>query len=144
MPVPFGGSAPAIQSALAGHTPIAFTVLTPAVPQVKGGKLRALAVTTPNRTPALPDVPTLAEAGLPDQESDTLIGVLAPAGTPPSIVARLQHEIRDAMAHAEVAEKLAALGFDNVSSSPEEFTVRIASDIPKWSKVIQAANIKAE
>ena len=67
--VPFNGSAPAIQSALAGHTPIAFTVLTPAVPQVKEGKLRALAVTTPKRSPALPDVPTLAEAGLPDPES---------------------------------------------------------------------------
>ena len=93
IPVPFGGSGPAIQSALAGHTPIAFTVITPAVPQVKGGKLRALAVTTPKRSPALPDVPTLAEAGLPDQESDTLLGILAPAGTPQPIIARLNREI---------------------------------------------------
>ena len=144
VPVPFGGSGPAIQSALAGHTPIAFTVLTPAVPQVKGGKLRALAVTTPKRTPALPGVPTLAEAGLPHQESDTLLGVLAPAGTPPSIVARLQQEVRDAMVQPDVAEKLAALGFESVASSPEEFTARIATDIPKWAKLIQNANIKAE
>jgi tripartite-type tricarboxylate transporter receptor subunit TctC len=77
--VPFGGSGPAIQSALAGHTPIAFTVLTPAVAQVKEGKLRALAVTTSNRSPALPDVPTLAESGLSGQESDTISGFLVPA-----------------------------------------------------------------
>ena len=81
-PVSFGGSAPAIQSALGGHTPIAFTVLTPAVPQVKAGLLRALAVTTPKRSAALPDVPTLAEAGLPDQEADTILGILVPAHTP--------------------------------------------------------------
>src|SRR5262249_1427570 len=80
--VPFNGSAPAIQSALAGHTPIAFTVLTPVVPQVKEGKLRALAVTTPKRSSALPEVPTLAEAGLLDQEADTMQGILVPAGTP--------------------------------------------------------------
>src|SRR4029077_495496 len=83
--VPFNGAAPAVQSTLAGHTPIAFTVLTPAVPQVKEGKLRALAVTTPKRTPALPDVPTMAEAGLPGQESDTISGVLVPAHTPQPI-----------------------------------------------------------
>jgi tripartite-type tricarboxylate transporter receptor subunit TctC len=93
VPVPFNGSAPAIQSALAGHTPIAFTVVTPAVPQVKEGKLRALAVTTANRTSALPDVPTLAEAGLPNQEADTAIGLLVPAHTPEAVIARLHGEI---------------------------------------------------
>ncbi len=144
IPVPFGGSGPAIQSALAGHTPIAFTVITPAVPQVKGGKLRALAVTTPKRSPALPDVPTLAEAGLPDQESDTLLGILAPAGTPQPVIARLNQEVRDAMAQPDVAAKLTALGFDVIASTPDEFRARIASDIPKWAKVIQAANIKPE
>jgi tripartite-type tricarboxylate transporter receptor subunit TctC len=108
--VSFGGSAPAIQSALAGHTPIAFTVITPAVPQVKEGKLRALAVTTSKRSSALPDVPTLSEAGLAHQESDTILGVLVPAQTPQPIVALLHREIRNAMNEPDVAEKLASLG----------------------------------
>jgi tripartite-type tricarboxylate transporter receptor subunit TctC len=142
--VPFGGSAPAIQSALAGHTPIAFAVLPPAVPLVKAGKLRALAVTTPKRSLALPDVPTLAESGLPNQESDTILGVLVPAGTPQSIIALLYREIGKAMAKPEVAEKLATLGFDPVVSTPDEFAARIQVDIPKWAKVIAEANIKPE
>jgi len=142
--VPFSGSAPAIQSALAGHTPIAFTVITPAVPQVKEGKLRALAVTTPKRSPALPDVPTLAEAGLPDQESDTILGVLVPARTPRPIIDILHHEIARAMALPDVAQKLTTLGFDTIMSSPEEFTARIGTDIPKWAKVIRDGNLKAE
>jgi tripartite-type tricarboxylate transporter receptor subunit TctC len=142
--VPFNGSAPAIQSALAGHTPIAFTVLTPAVPQVKEGKLRALAVTTPKRSPALPDVPTLAEAGLPDQEADTLLGVLVPAHTPQPIIDLLYREISKAMIQSDVAEKLVALGFDTIASTPDEFSARIRTDIPKWAKVIQTAGIKAE
>jgi tripartite-type tricarboxylate transporter receptor subunit TctC len=144
VPVSFGGSAPAIQSALGGHTPIAFTVLTPAVPQVKEGLLRALAVTTPKRSAALPDVPTLAEAGLPDQEADTILGILVPARTPEEIVALLHREIAAAMKQPDTADKLAALGFDVVASSPDEFAARIASDIPKWAKVIRAAQIKSE
>ena len=142
--VPFNGAAPAVQSTLAGHTPIAFTVLTPAVPQVKEGNLRALAVTTPKRTPALPDVPTMAEAGLPDQESDTISGVLVPAHTPEPIVDLLHREIGKAMTEADAAQKLASLGFDTIDSTPEEFSARIRADIPKWAKVIQAANIKVE
>jgi tripartite-type tricarboxylate transporter receptor subunit TctC len=142
--VPFGGAAPAVQSTLAGHTPIAFTVLTPAVPQVKEGKLRALAVTTPKRTPALPDVPTMAEAGLPGQESDTISGVLVPAHTPPPIIELLHREIGKAMIEPEAAQKLASLGFDTIDTTPEEFSSRIQTEIPKWARVIQAAGIKAE
>src|SRR5262249_55930547 len=96
VPVSFNGSAPAIQSTLGGHTPIAFTVATPAVPQVKEGLLRALAVTTAKRLPALPGIPTLAEAGLPNQESDSLMGVLVPAGTPQGVISLLNREIGSA------------------------------------------------
>jgi len=142
--VPFGGSAPAIQSTLAGHTPIAFTVLTPAVPHVKEGKLRALAVTTPKRSAVLPDVPTLAEAGLPDQEADTILGILVPTRTPPSIIALLHREIGSAMTQPAVAEKLTVLGFDAIISTPAEFTARIQTDIPKWAKVIRTTGIKPE
>jgi tripartite-type tricarboxylate transporter receptor subunit TctC len=142
--VPFGGAAPAVQSTLAGHTPIAFTVLTPAVPQVKEGKLRALAVTTPKRTPALPDVPTMAEAGLSGQESDTMSGVLVPARTPQPIIDLLHHEIGKAMLEPDAAAKLASLGFDTIDSTPDEFASRIRTDIMKWAKVVQTAGIKAE
>ena len=142
--VAFNGSAPAIQSALGGHTPIAFTVLTPAVPQIKEGLLRALAVTTPKRSPAVPEVPTLAEAGLPDQEADTIVGILVPSGTPQSIVASLHGAIVAAMGQPDATEKLAALGFEAIASTPDEFAARIATDIPKWANVIRAANIKAE
>jgi tripartite-type tricarboxylate transporter receptor subunit TctC len=142
--VPFNGSAPAIQSALAGHTPIAFTVVTPVVPQVKEGKLRALAVTTPKRSPALPDVPTLAEAGLPDQEADTMQGILVPAGTPKAIIDLLHSEIVKVMALPDVKERMAVLGFEPVANTPEEFAARIRAEIPKWGKVIRDANIKAE
>jgi tripartite-type tricarboxylate transporter receptor subunit TctC len=144
VPVSFGGSAPAIQSTLGGHTPIAFTVLTPAVPQIKEGLLRALAVTTPKRSAALPDVPTLAEAGLSDQEADTFLGILVPARTPKEIITLLHSEIVSAMKQPDAAEKLAALGFAAVASSPDEFAVRIASDILKWATVIRAAQIKPE
>ena len=126
--VPFNGSAPAVQSVLAGHTPIAFVVLTPVVPHVKEGKLCALAVTTAKRSPALPDVPT---PGLPNQESDTMQGVLAPAGTPEPIIAMLHREIDKAMAEPEVAQKMAALGFEKIASTPDEFVRRIRADIPK-------------
>jgi len=142
--VPFNGSAPAIQSVLAGHTPIAFTVVTPAVPQIKTGKLRALAVTTPNRSSALPEVPTLAEAGLPDQEADTMQGILVPAGTPKAIIDLLRRAIVQAMAFADVKERMAMLGFDSVASTPEEFAARIKLEIPKWAKVIRDGNIKPE
>jgi tripartite-type tricarboxylate transporter receptor subunit TctC len=142
--VPFNGSAPAIQSVLAGHTPIAFTVITPVVPQVKEGKLRALAVTTPKRSPALPEVPTLAEAGLPDQEADTMQGILVPAGTPKAIIDLLHSEIVKVIALADVKERMAVLGFEPVANTPEEFAARIKFEVPKWAKVIRDANIKAE
>ncbi len=142
VPVPFNGSGPAIASALAGHTPIAFTVLTPAVPQVREGKLRALAITTAARSPALPDVPTLGEAGLPDQEADTMLGLLAPAGTPAGAVDLLYRAVGNAVRQSDVKERLAELGFAAIVSTPDQFAARIKVEIPKWGVVIRAANIK--
>jgi tripartite-type tricarboxylate transporter receptor subunit TctC len=142
--IPFGGSSPAIQSTVAGHTPIAFTVLTPAVAQVKDGTLRALAVTTAKRSPAIPDVPTLSEAGLANQEADTILGVLVPANAPKEIVELLYLGVSNAMLEADVRETLATLGFEPVVDTPDEFSVRIRADIAKWSKVIEDAHIKVD
>ena len=98
----------------------------------------------PKRSPALPDVPTLAEAGLPDQEADTLLGVQVPAHTPQPIIDLLYREISKVMVQSGVAEKLVAPGFDTIASTPDEFSARIRTDIPKCAKVIQSAGIKAE
>jgi tripartite-type tricarboxylate transporter receptor subunit TctC len=142
--VPFNGAGPAVQSTVAGHTPIAFTALPPAAPLVKGGQLRALAVTGKMRSAALPDVPTMEEAGLKGQEADTLQGVLVPAHTPKDITDLLYREIVKIVHEPDVKEKFAALGFDPVANSPEEFTAQIKVEIAKWGRVIKDANIKVD
>jgi tripartite-type tricarboxylate transporter receptor subunit TctC len=142
--VPYGGSGPAITSVVAGHTPIAFAALSAAVPQVKDGKLRALAVMSKNRSQALPDLPTIAQAGYPDLDGDGWVGVLVPAGTPKEIITSLQREIVKIVALPEMKERLSTLGFDAVGSSPEEFAVQMTLEMEKWAKVIRAANIKAQ
>jgi tripartite-type tricarboxylate transporter receptor subunit TctC len=142
--VPFNGAGPAIQSTLGGHTPIAFTALPPAAPLIKEGKLRALAVTSAKRSPALPDVPTMAEAGLPGQEADTLQGVLVPAKTPPEIVALLHREIVNAIATPDVQQRFAELGFDPAGTTPTQFAAQIKDEIAKWGKVVRDAHIKVE
>ncbi len=139
--VPFGGAGPAIQSAVAGHTPIAFTALPPAAPLVQGGELRALAVTSAKRSAALPTVPTMAEAGLPGQEADTLQGVLVPAGTPKEIIDKLHGEIVKIVAMPDVKKQLDQLGFDPVANTPEEFAARIKTEVARWEKVIGEAKI---
>jgi tripartite-type tricarboxylate transporter receptor subunit TctC len=139
--VPFGGAGPAVQSVVAGHTPIAFTALPPTAPQVKEGKLRGLAVTSAKRSAALSDVPTLAEAGMSDQESETMQGLLLPASAPKELVAFLNREIARVMALPDVKEKCAALGFDVVANTPEQFAAYIKADVAKWDKVIKEAKI---
>ena len=142
--VPFNGAGPAIQSTLGGHTPIAFTALPPAAPLIKEGKLRALGVTTAKRSPALPDVPTMAEAGLPGQEADTLQGVLVPARTSPEIIALLHREIVKAIATPDVQQRFAELGFDPAGTTPAQFAAQIKDEIAKWGKVVRDAHIKVE
>ena len=142
--VPFNGSGPAVQSVVGGHTPIAFTVMTPAAPQIRDGALRGLAVTTTRRSPALPEIPTLTEQGFAEQGSDTIQGFLAPAGTPPAVIDLLQREIVTAMGEADVKERMAQLGFEAVGSTPDEFRARIDTEIPRWSKVIKDGNIRIE
>src|SRR6516164_1465935 len=142
--VPFNSAALAVNSTIGGHTPIAFTALPPAMANIKDGKLRGLAVLNAKRSPALPDVPTNVEAGIPDLESDTLTGIVAPAGTPKDIIGRWHADIAKAVATAEVKERLETLGFAPVANTPDEFGARIKLEIAKWSKVVHAANIKAD
>jgi tripartite-type tricarboxylate transporter receptor subunit TctC len=142
--VPYPGAAPAIGAAIAGHVPIVFSALPPAIGAVKDGQLRALAVTAAKRVEALPDVPTLAEAGVPDQEADTLTGILAPAGTPAAVVSKLYSEIKKAVDAPDVSDKLAALGFLPVLNTPQEFSERIEKEMAKWGKVVHDAHIKIE
>jgi tripartite-type tricarboxylate transporter receptor subunit TctC len=142
--VSFNGGGPAITSTIGGHTPIVFTSIASAAAHVTSGTLRALAVTSARRSPALPEVPTLAEAGAPDQESDIILGVLVPAGTPRDIIDRLHAQIVKVVAMPDVRARLAALGFEPIASTPKEFADRIKSEIGKWAEVIRAAGIKAQ
>src|SRR5262245_9219487 len=142
--VPFQGAAPIITSTLAGHTPIAVLGLPPAAPHIKEGKLRALAVSSPKRSPAFPDVPTLAESGVNGQESELIIGVVAPAGTPKPIVDLLQKQVARIVALPEVKARLDSLGFAPVASTPEAYADQIKADIDTWSKVVRDAGIKVE
>jgi len=142
--VPFTGAGPAITSTIGGHTPIAFTALPPALASIQDGKLRGLAVLTGKRVAGLPDVPTMAEAGVPDQDADTLTGIVVPVGTPPDIVDLLNREIVKIVALPDVREKLAALGFIAIADTPAEFAARLKSEFAKWAKVIKDAGIKAD
>ncbi len=142
--VPFSGAGPAIQALAGGHTPMAFTSLPPAIPLIEEGKLRPLAVSAAKRVAALPNVPTLAEAGLPDQEADTLQGVLVPAGTPHEIVDLLYREIKAAVELPDMKERFAALGLDAIANTPDEFAAQIKREIAKWAKVIHDAHINMD
>ena len=142
--VPFQGGGPMIQSVVGGHTPIAFSSMPPAAPQIKEGRIRALAVTSAKRSTAVPEVPTMAEAGVPDQEGGTPQGILVPKGAPKEVGDLLYRETVRVIALPEIREKLAAIGFEPIGSTPAEFSDRIRTEIPKWAKVIRDANIKPE
>jgi tripartite-type tricarboxylate transporter receptor subunit TctC len=144
VPVSFNGGAPAITSTIGGHTPIVFTSIASAAGHIKAGSVRAIAVTSEHRSPALPDVPTFAEAGAPDQVSDIILGVLAPGRTPSEIVDRLHGAIVHVVGAADTRERLAALGFEPIASTPKQFADRIRQEIAQWRKVIRAAGISLQ
>lgn len=142
--VPFNGAALAVNSTIGGHTPIAFTALPPAMSNIKEGKLRGIAVLAAKRSAALPDVPTNVEEGVPGLESDTLTGIVAPAGTPKEIIDKWQSEIARMVTLPEIQQRLATLGFNPVADTPEEFGERLKSEIAKWSKVVHDAHIHVD
>jgi tripartite-type tricarboxylate transporter receptor subunit TctC len=142
--VPYKGSAPALQDLLGGQVQLMFDNLPPSLPQIKAGKLRALGVTTAARSPALPDVPTIAESGLPGFESSSWFGVLAPAGTPPAIIAKLNAEIAKWLATPEAKDRLVAIGANGAGGSPEDFAKHIAAETAKWAKVVKESGAKVD
>lgn len=142
--VQFTGAGPAMQSTVGGHTPVAFSAVPPAAPQIKEGLLRGLAVTAEKRSSALPDIPTMAEQGITGQEAYTLTGILAPAGTPKEIITLLHREIVKLVADPEVQKRLSDLGFEVVANSPDQFAAQIKTEMEKWGKVVRDAKIKME
>jgi len=142
--VPYGGAGPAVAAVVGNQVQIGSTALPPTTPHIQAGRLRALAVTSAKRSSALPDVPSMNEAGLRGQEADTLQGVLVPAGTSKAIVTKLHADIAKVLSQPDAKERVAGLGFDVVASSPEQFAAQIRTEIEKWGKVIKAAGIKAD
>jgi tripartite-type tricarboxylate transporter receptor subunit TctC len=140
--VPYKGAAPALNDLLAGHVPMGFQTALSAVPQLQTGRLRAIAVAAPKRIAQLPDVPTMAEAGLADIEVSSWNGLFAPAKTPPEIVALLHTHAARALHNPEVRNKLIAEGGEPVGSTPEAFREYVRAEIEKWRLVIRASGAK--
>ncbi|MGZ5093515.1 MAG: tripartite tricarboxylate transporter substrate binding protein [Burkholderiales bacterium] len=140
--VPYKGSPPALIDLLAGRVPIMSSTMPPVLPHIKTGKVRALAVTSVQRSAALPDVPTVAESGVPGYEAIAWQGLLAPAGTPKALIARINAEFVKVLKQPDIVAKLNEQGYDTVASTPEWFASYIRSEIAKWAKVIKASGIK--
>jgi tripartite-type tricarboxylate transporter receptor subunit TctC len=142
--VPFSGGGAAVEAAVGNHTPISFGAMAPAVPLIKAGQLRALAVTGKARSPALPDVRTMAESGFPEVEGETWTAVVVPAGTPRGIVVKLHDLIVASLGQANVKDKLAAMAYVPIGDSPQECAAFFKSEMDRWGKVIKDAGLKAE
>jgi tripartite-type tricarboxylate transporter receptor subunit TctC len=142
--VPYKGTGPMITDLLGGQTQATFTGATPLMPHIKQGKLRAIAVGSAKRIPALPDVPTVAEAGIAGFETSQWYGILAPAGTPDAIVRKLSAEINRILKTQDVIDRLASDGSIPQGSTPEEFAKFIAAEKKRWGAVVKTANIKPE
>ena len=142
--VPYKGSGQAVVDLVGGQVQMMVSGMSSVMPHIKGGKLRPLAVTGAQRSPATPDVPTIAEAGYPGFEASAWYSVMAPAGTPKPVVSRLNGEILRALKMPEVKDRLENVGFELVGSSPEACGAYIKSEIAKWAKVVKASGVKAE
>ena len=142
--VPYKGSAPALQDLVGGQVQLMFDNLPSSLALIKGGKLKALAVTSATRAAALPDVPTLAESGLPGFEASSWFGLLAPAGTPPLVIGKLNGEIAKWLATPEAKERLLTQGAIAAGGTPEDFARFIAAETAKWQKVVKDSGAKVD
>ncbi len=142
--VPFKGGGPAVIDVIGGHTKVVFTTTITGIPHIRSGKLRALGIGAKARSPVLPELPTIAEAGVPGYEAVNWIGIVAPAGTPAAIVARLHKEISAIQDSPEVQKQFSAEGVDVVRMSPAEFGDYMVKEMGKWERVVKEGGIKAE
>ena len=142
--VPYKGSSPALTDLMGGQVQIMFDNLPSALPLIKAGKLRAIAVTSLKRAPALPDVPTISESGLPGFEASSWFGVLAPAGTPAPIVAKINADVNKWLQSPEAREQMLAQGANAAGGTPEQFAAHIRAETEKWAKVVKASGAKAD
>jgi len=142
--IPYKGSAPAVTDLIAGQVQVMFDNTPNVLPHVKAGKLKAIAVSSKKRSSLAPDVPTVDEAGVPGYDVTVWFGILAPAGTPREIVQRLNTEMVKIMRSPEITDRFNKSGVDVVASSPDEFSVFLKSEVARWAKVVQDANIKAD
>ena len=142
--IPYKGSAPALADVMGGQVSMIFDVGVSALPQVRAGKLRALAITASRRSEGTPEYPTIAEAGVPGYEASIWFGIVAPAGTPAPVVARLSREIAQIVRTPAIRERFVPLGLDLIGGTPEEFAATMRSEIPKWARVLQDARVEPE
>ena len=142
--VPYKGSAPAIQDVMGGQVPMSFETVTVALPQIKAGKVKAVAVTSAKRSAQLPDVPTLAESGVPGFDVSSWQALYLPAGTPAAIVAKLNAEVQKIVAQPEVKARMESLGLDYAPNSPAQFTEFQKAEQARWAKVIKDGNVKPD
>lgn len=142
--VPYKGQGPALSDLISGQVQMLYSSIPSVLPQVKSGQLNALAVGSAKRVPSLPDIPTIAESGVPGYEAYSWVGMVAPAKTPKDIVNRLNREIVDILKQKDVSDKLNQQGALPVGDSPEQFAAYIKAEIDKWGAVVRAANIKAD
>jgi len=140
--VPYKGASPAITDLLGGHIPMAALSIASGMPHIQGGKVKGLAVTSAARSPALPDVPTVAESGFPGFEANGWLAIFVPNGTPPAVVAKLNAEIGKVMQSAEMKKQLLAQGVEARTSTPEQLGAMVKSETAKWGKIITDAGIK--
>ncbi len=142
--VPYKGGSLAVADVAAGHVPFYFGNMSSALPQVRAGRVRALAVTSAQRSPAAPEVPTMAEAGVSGCEISEWNALLAPAATPPAVIERLQGDVVKILASDEMKAKFADLGAQTIGSTPTELTAFLRGEMAKWAAVVKAANVKIE
>ena len=142
--VPYAGAGPVLKDTLSGDVPLSFTLLGAAEPYLRAGQLKAIAVTSARRVQALPDVPTMAESGLPDYEITSWHGIVAPAGTPGAVIGRLQHALDSLLRDPDVVARLRTLGMEAAGGKSSAFATRMASEMSRWKRVVDRAGITVE